>query len=225
MNKKDIDINDWQRILIGDVPYTFFIEVAIRVTVIFLLLLVSMRFLGKRLPSMLNRNDRVTIASLAAAIGIPLQTPDRGLLPAVVVALTVIGLHRVTNLLVIRSGRFQRFSQGKIETLIENGVIRVTAINKTHITRERILSELRSKGIAHLGVVDRLYVESSGSFTLIRNKQEEPGLSVLPLADNDFYDEHEHTDHQVCSNCGKEQVAPAQPCINCGNRTFVQAIR
>ncbi len=35
------------------------------------------------------------------------------------------------------------------------------------VSRERVLSELRGKGITHLGQVERVYMEASGGFTTV----------------------------------------------------------
>ena len=49
MNKEEIKLSDWQRILIGDAPVEFLLEVFIRTALIYLALLIIMRFLGKRM--------------------------------------------------------------------------------------------------------------------------------------------------------------------------------
>jgi hypothetical protein len=95
MQPEEIHLSDWSRILLGEVPASFFIEVVLRAAFLYLLLIISMRLMGKRMSAQLSRNERISIVSLAAAIGVPLQAPDRGLLPAFVIAVAVIGAGRL----------------------------------------------------------------------------------------------------------------------------------
>src|SRR5438132_14356325 len=90
MRKEDIYLYDITRILNGEAPPQFYIELVIRAFVVYLILVFSMRLMGKRLSAMLNRNEVAAVASLAAAMGLPLLSPYRGLIPAVIVASTVL---------------------------------------------------------------------------------------------------------------------------------------
>jgi uncharacterized membrane protein YcaP (DUF421 family) len=49
------------------------------------------------MASQLSRNELVAISSLAASIGIPIQIPERGLLPAVLVAVIVVMAQRIVS--------------------------------------------------------------------------------------------------------------------------------
>jgi uncharacterized membrane protein YcaP (DUF421 family) len=224
MKKEEIKLNDVVRILFGDAPPIFVLEVFIRVTFFFILLLVCMRLLGKRVPSHLSRNERVALSSLGAAIGIPLQAPDRGLLPALLVALLVVMLQKLVAAAFVRFPKMETLSQGKIATLVSNGVVDTHAIKSTRISRERIVSALRAEGVAHLGMVGRLFIEAGGGFTLIKRSKPAPGLSIIPLQDAAYYKKFTKTRLQVCGECGKEQEDNTSTCSNCGNDHFTEAI-
>src|SRR6059058_5518901 len=105
MKPEDIKLGDWHRILFGEAPPEFFIELIIRSFFIFLLLIVSMRLLGRRIAAQLSRIEMIALFSLAAAIGVPLQAPDRGLLPAVVISVIVVGIGRLIAALACRNQR------------------------------------------------------------------------------------------------------------------------
>ncbi|QJW89539.1 hypothetical protein HNV11_09185 [Spirosoma taeanense] len=75
MKPEEIHLNDWVRILIGEVPGTYFIEIVIRIAFVYLLLSVSMRLMGKRMAAQMNRNELAAQVSLAAAIGMPVWRP------------------------------------------------------------------------------------------------------------------------------------------------------
>lgn len=72
MKPEEIHLNDWLRILVG-----------------------SMRLMGNRMGNMLSRNEMIALVSLAAANGVALMAPDRGLLPVFVTAAIIIGYQQL----------------------------------------------------------------------------------------------------------------------------------
>lgn len=95
MKPEEIHINDWMRILIGEIPLGYFLEAVFRIVFIYLLLMLSMRLMGNRMGSMLTRNEMIALVSLAAANGVALMSADRGLLPVVIIAFLIIFYQRI----------------------------------------------------------------------------------------------------------------------------------
>ena len=228
MKASDIHYNDWVRILVGDVPASFYIEVLIRAVVFYLLLLISIRLMGKRMASQLSRNDLAAMVSLAAAIGVPLQAPDRGILPAVIIAFIVVFTARWIGAKSAKNQKFERFSQGNISMLVKDSVLDLKTMEKVRLSRERLVAQLRSNSIKQLGSVKRLYMEAGGSFTLIEEEKPKPGLSIIPHWDQDFQSKFKkHEEIQVCQTCGITQNAPfdnKSKCPNCGDCNWTAAV-
>lgn len=226
MKPEDIHLNDWQRIFLGDVPGGFYPEVVLRIAVIYLILMVSMRLMGKRMASQLSRNEMVAMVSLAAAIGIPLQAPDRGILPAFIIAFVVIIIQQIVAWLASRNQRLESITQGNVSILVSDGSMQLDEMKSTGITRERVFSQLRNDRIKHLGEVKRLYFEAGGTFTIIRDKEIRPGLGILPECDQEFarqvYREEEEI---VCKNCGNSlDTNRDKSCTNCGSDEKINAV-
>lgn len=228
MKSEDINITDWARILVGEVPATFYIELVIRAAFIYLLLMISMRLLGKRMSSQLGRHELTAMVTLAAAIGVPLQSPDRGLIPAVIIALIVIYTGRWIAKKSFNNQNFEKFSQGNIDILVKDSVLDLKNMRRVRISRERLVAQLRSKGITHLGKVKRLYMEASGGFTLISETEAKPGLSILPRWDDDFNSRFKKSDTLLaCQTCGTTLHKPSKEevvCPNCKDNSWVAAV-
>jgi Mg/Co/Ni transporter MgtE len=94
MKPEDIHLTDWMRMLLGEVPWSFLLEITLRIIFLYALILVSMWLMGQRMAGQVSRNEMAALVSLVASVGIPMQAPDRGLLPAVVVAAAVVGVQR-----------------------------------------------------------------------------------------------------------------------------------
>jgi uncharacterized membrane protein YcaP (DUF421 family) len=231
MKPEEIHLNDWQRIFIGDVPGGFYLEVILRVVIIYLILMVSMRLMGKRMASQLSRNEMIAMVSLAAAIGVPIQSPDRGVLPIVVIALIVVVLQQLVAKISTRSEKLETLTQGDMTVLVEDSHLNLKNMQKTGITKERAFAQLRNSSIKQLGEVKRLYFEAGGSFTLIQNQEVMPGLGIIPGYDTDFMKQiYQAQDKPVCENCGLQAPQGFQnkfsghKCKNCGNSTWVKAV-
>jgi uncharacterized membrane protein YcaP (DUF421 family) len=228
MKPEEIQINDWQRIFIGDVPGAFYLEVVLRVAIIYLILMVSMRLMGKRMASQLSRNEMIAMVSLAAAIGVPLQSPDRGILAAVVIAVIVVSIQQLVSFLGMKNQSLETVTQGDMTTLIEDSYLNLKNMQQTGISRERVFAQLRNKSIRHLGEVKRLYFEAGGSFTLIKRHDEIPGLPILPIWDKEYQQEISSTCNElVCEQCGKAQDAElaGHSCSHCGSNSFIHAVK
>ncbi|UFH52747.1 DUF421 domain-containing protein [Spirosoma sp. KNUC1025] len=228
MKKEDIHLYDWQRILIGEVPGIFYVEILIRAAAIYLLLVLSMRLMGRRMASKLSRNEMAAMISMAAAIGVPILDANRGLLPAYIIALVVVLTQRLVSYWAARNQRFEAITQGDNSMLVENAVIQFKAMKDARITRELLFAQLRSSGLIHLGHVKRLYMEANGAFTLIEEPEPKPGLSVLPEWDSEFVDKQEKAPNQyVCYHCGNTRPATdtTSDCSNCGHNEWVLALK
>jgi len=216
---------DIGRILNGNTPPVFYIEIIIRAVFVYVLIIAGLRFMGKRMASRLSRNEVAAMASLAAATGMPIQTPDKGLLPALVMALVVILAQRIIATISTRRQTFERLTQGAIGTLVLDSCLQVDEMQKSRISRARLFSQLRGSSIRHLGEVKRLYLEAGGSFTLIRNNEHKPGPSVLPDWDQEFTDEQKRAPEViVCSHCGCHVAPAVKECPNCHRQYFEPAI-
>jgi uncharacterized membrane protein YcaP (DUF421 family) len=229
MKEYEIQYYDYIRILFGEVPLHFYIEVAFRLAIMYLLLIVSMRIMGKRMSSQLSRNEMAAVASLAAAVGIPLMNPDKGILPAVVIAGVIITYQILVAKRAARNVKFESLTQDRLDILVEDGVLQLEAMLAARISRERIFAQFRNEGISHLGMVKRLYFEAGGAFSLLEATEAIPGLSVVPEWDTDMEsDLHIKLLNEVCYDCGnmdsKEDAKGKRCCSNCGNSHWVKAV-
>jgi maltose alpha-D-glucosyltransferase / alpha-amylase len=221
MQSWEIHWNDWVRILLGNMPPEFFVEVVIRVAFIYVLVIFCIRLMGKRMASQLSRNELVAISSLAASIGIPIQTPDRGLLPALLVAMIVVAAQRIVAARLSQNERFERQTQGKISILVDDCCLNVQEMMRVRIGRQEIFARLRALRVKHLGQVKRLYFEAKGDFTLVRNPEAAPGLTVLPAEDEEFRKAQRYSQEEyVCKNCGRRTMTIDTPCKNCASGEF-----
>ena len=166
----------------------------------------------------------IALFSLAAAIGVPLQAPDRGLLPAVIIAIVVVVVGRLVSIWASNSEKFQSIAEDEYTSLVLVGTILMHKLKRTRVTVERLLAQLRGEGIRHLGEVKRLYFEANGSFSLVKEEQPQPGLVIIPPFDHELLQVQKQADQMVCRRCGHKQAQQEKKCPNCGNEQWIHAV-
>src|SRR4051812_3594408 len=155
MDPSKFTLFDPKRLFIGDQPASFLIEIVVRAFVTYIVLLVAARLLDKRVAGQLSVLELTIVVTLGAAIGVPLEVPDRGMLPAVIVLAVAVIYQRVIGKATFRSRRAGHILEGHNERVVIDGRILVDAIEKLAISRERLFAMLRQLQILQLGQVKR----------------------------------------------------------------------
>lgn len=232
MKKEEIHLEDIKRILFGQAPPEFLIETFIRTLIIYIVLLAVVRWLGKRMSGQLTIMEMAVMLTLGAIVSVPMQMPDRGLLQGILLLVIIAGLQRGMSLVGFKRGKFEDWTQGKTSLMVKDGLLQLEQLEKDSISRQQIFAQLRQEKVFNLGMVDRLYLEAHGTFSIFRAEQPRPGLSILPPDDQEAYDMQEKavTDEPTaiellaCVSCGivkpKNSVSP---CENCGHDEWVKA--
>ncbi|WP_298733615.1 YetF domain-containing protein [uncultured Chitinophaga sp.] len=227
MEVSEISLSDIKRILMGEAPFSFLLEVVIRTLIIYFVLLVAIRLMGKRMTGQQTLTEMAVMIGLGAIISIPAQTYDRGILQGALLLVLVLGFQRGTTLLYIKNHRYEKMLQGNETLLVKNGVIQVSRLNAAKITREQLFAVLRNKGVTQLGQVKRLYQEASGLFSVYTQQAPKPGLSILPGTDKDILQSQSHPDEALwaCCSCGNTEAIPPpgsdpRVCKYCGRQEW-----
>lgn len=207
MEKSDVKLSDWMRILFGNVPLEFMIEVFIRTLIMYILLLVTMRFLGKRMAGQISVTELSVMLLLGAVVSSPMQLPDRGILQGLWLLLIILLLQRLLSWWGSKNAKVEKITYGDATLLVKDGLLDVQSLLDTRISRAELFKELRSKKVYQLGKVKRVYLEASGDMSIYKSDEEKPGLSVLPSSDPDIQQLNKEAgnDLKACCCCGNVQ--------------------
>lgn len=177
-----ISIFDWKRLLLNDLPLQFLFEVIFRTTIMFVILLLTLKLTGKRGVKQLSVFETVIIIALGSAAGDPMFYEDVSIIPAIIVFLVVIFLYRLVTWLTVKSKKFEEFIEGKIECLIKEGKFSIETFEKESLAYDEFFSELRIKSVEHLGQVKNAFIETSGEISIFYYEDEDvkAGLPILP---------------------------------------------
>lgn len=226
MKKEDIRLNDVYRILFGDAPAEFLIEVLARSVITYLVLLTVLRVLGKRMSGRITNAEMAVMLMFGAIVSSAMQIPDRGILQGIAALLLVLVFHRLFTTITNKSEKLETVFLGHTTMLIKDGVMMKEALREEKISRNQLFRLLRSEKIINLGKVKRMYMETNSSFSIYKNKEERAGLAVLPEKDaGTMRLVKPDKEKKACNTCGTVYTIGNTPshCGHCNGDVFVQA--
>jgi uncharacterized membrane protein YcaP (DUF421 family) len=221
-------LTDYLRILMGETPWSFLLEASIRMVVLYLILLGGLRLMGKRMAGQLSRTEQAALVSMAAAVGLPILSPDRGLVAPLLIAVIVVLMQRLAVRWAARQPRVEHLLQANVSTLVADGVLKLPAMEHAVLSQERVFAQLRGESLEHLGQVRRLYMDANGTFSLVEEEKPQPGLSLVPSWDEEFRQlQPVAAGKFACGSCGEVLDAPTPPataCPKCQARQWEPAV-
>ena len=150
---------DLQRMLIGDGPPLFYLEIVARTVIIYVYTLVLLRWLGSRTVGQLSTIEFLLVIALGSAVGDAMFYPDVPLLHALAVVTLVVVLNKGLDTIMLRSPRAERLIDGEPREVIRDGVVDASFLREGPISAYELFQRLREDGIEQLGEVRRAYME------------------------------------------------------------------
>lgn len=220
---------DWKELLLGDQQWNFLLEVVLRSFIMFLIIVISLRILGKRGVKQLSVFELVVIIGLGSAAGDPMFYKDVGILPALVVFIMIIVLYRVVMYVIGKSKKFEKLVEGECICLISEGKFSIGNFEKEMLAQDEFFGELRMQGVMHLGQVQLGFIEITGDLSLFFYPDEEVkyGLPILPELFNNKIEVIPAKGNYSCTFCGftKNLLPGAQHiCPVCERKKWAVAI-
>ncbi|WP_082560960.1 DUF421 domain-containing protein [Devosia sp. Root685] len=218
---------DWQRMLIGDEPPIFFLEIIIRTAIIYAYTLFLLRWLGSRAIGQLSTVEFLLVIALGSAVGDAMFYPDVPLLHCLLVVTAVVVANKLIDLGIARSKAIEHLIDGKAEQAVRDGVICSSFLNSSSLGTSELFQQLREKGVRQLGEVEHAIIEADGVLTVFETGRARPGLPILPPWEIERPKEVDRTSTKAllsCMRCGytsNEQSAAS--CEHCGDDRWTMA--
>ena len=152
----------------------------IRTILIYLILLCSMRLMGKRQIGELEVSDLVITLLLSDIATHPIVDPENPLSHAIIPIITLLATEVTLSLLLSRFPWLKNIGSARPNVLVRHGVIDSRELSRLRISVDELLSELRQKDITDLQQVDYAILEQNGKISVI------PGASFRPLTPADL---------------------------------------
>lgn len=142
----------------------------LRTILLYLLIIVGIRLMGKRQVGELEPSELVFALIIADLAAVPMQDFGIPLLSGVIPILTLLCINLIMSILSLKSLRFRSLMCGRPSIIVQDGVLVEHEMAKNRFTIDELMEELRLKGYTDLTAIKYAILETSGQ------------LSVLPYA-------------------------------------------
>lgn len=224
MKQDEILLSDLTRIFFGQTPPIFLLEVVARALLFFVLIILAMRLVGRRVASQYTLIELSAAIALAGTIGVPLLDEKRGLLPPLLIVGGIVAVQHLLGFLSVHNRRLDRLFTGRASVALDDGRLDLSSLQSTALSREKLFSLLRGRGVQQLGQLSRVYIEPSGALTLVWSDTPRAGLAIVPQNDSELRAAMRDDRYRVCTRCGQLE-APAFDgrCRACDARQWTPA--
>ena len=165
--------------------------VTIRTAIIFIVLLIIMRLMGKRQIGEMQPFELVTTLLIAELACIPMADVSIPLLYGIISVVTIFVLHEIMTLLDLKLKPLKSLISGKPSVVVNKNGIDDYQLKRNNLDVSDLIESLRTAGYFSLDAVDYALYEANGTFSALPNQNYEQMQTSLPLViiDNGKYDQ------------------------------------
>ncbi|NUG24541.1 DUF421 domain-containing protein, partial [Acinetobacter lactucae] len=217
---------DFINIFIGDTTWNFVLEVLVRCSVMFIIIISFLRLSGKRGVRQLSLFELAIILCLGSAAGDPMFTEDIPIAHALVVFVVILFLYRFATWSMVKHKKFEDLLEGKALCIVKDGLVVYKDFQKQSYSHDEFFSEMRQQHVEHLGQVRAALLESDGILSLLYFEDVKWGLPLFPdayskadiLKPNTFYS---------CMKCGETKILNTidQECTRCKHHSWAESLK
>jgi len=167
-----------------------------RTVLMFAIVIVSMRLMGKRQMGELELNELVVAVMISELAAVPIVEKDVHLMHGIVPVLSLLACELLIAFFSMKSIRFRSLASGKPSIIIREGQIVQKEMRKNRFTVDELTEELRKQGITDLAKIHYAILETNGSLNTVLYAAhspvtcndlnllpEDPGLPVIVIND------------------------------------------
>src|SRR5579864_676095 len=154
------------------------LNIALRTTVIYLLLLIGVRLSGKREVGQMTPFDLTLLLLLSNSVQNAMTGPDTSLFGGAVAACTLLLLNYLVADLSGANRRFRRVIQGQPSLLVHDGAIIESHMAREHVSMDELQRALREHGISDYHNVALAVLEVDGSISCLKYDEIKPDAST-----------------------------------------------
>ena len=146
----------------------------LRAVIIYLLVILALRFMGKRQIGELQPTELVVTILISEVASIPLEDADNPLFFAFVPVIVIICLEVIISGISLQSVKFRRLVTGKPIIVIDDGTINQKALKSTRVSISDLLDNLRLKGYFDISEVKYAVLEMNGQLSVLPKETQAP---------------------------------------------------
>lgn len=140
-----------------------------RTIILYLLILVSLRLMGKRMISELQTSELVVTLMLSELAVLPIQNHQEPLTEGIAPMLVLVIFEILISFAMLKSLRIRQLICGRPVVIINDGKIDQKAMKKLRITTDELTEQLRQQNSFFLDEVAYAIIETNGALSVIKH--------------------------------------------------------
>lgn len=152
----------------------FLFVVFFRTLIIYFVIIVCLRIMGKRQLGELQPSEFVIAILISNIATLSIEDTDIPLLGAVVPIITLMSAEVILSYITLKSGKAQVIVTGNPVAIIRNGNIDQQSMRDLRFSIEDLMSQLRISGVFDIEDVGWAIVETNGALTVYPKPQAQP---------------------------------------------------
>lgn len=145
-----------------------------RSMILYILVLFSIRAVGKNGLSSTDPFQIVMMLMIAEIASIPIESPDSSIFNGIAAIVMILFIYALSEFLSSKSERFKLVINGRPSLLIDNGAINFKELDKNKITITDLMEMLRLKDAPSVSDVLYACIETNGELSVILKPEKAP---------------------------------------------------
>ncbi len=141
---------------------------AVRTILLYLIIIVTVRLMGKRQISELQTSELVVTLLMSDIASIPMQNSEQSMLSGIIPIIILMFCEIFISLLMLKKTSIRKLICGNPVIVINNGTIDQKAMKELRISTEDLFEELRQKDIFRIEEVAYAIVETNGKMSILK---------------------------------------------------------
>ena len=150
-------------------------ETVVRVTIIYLFILVGLRVLGKREFGQLAPMELIVLLLIPEMVSQSISGEDFSVTNALIGVTTLFALVFINSALVQRSKPLEKLIQGTPAVLVANGAFIHRTMNQERVTPDEIYEAMHESGVETLKQVKWAILETNGRIAIVPADSQQVG--------------------------------------------------
>ena len=180
------------------------LTVFVRSVIIYILLALILRLMGKRQVGELEITELVAALLLSELAAMVIDDSEKPLLYSIVPILCILFIEVMISFAVLKISLFKKIFEAKPSILIKQGKLDKQELARMRISLEELLGELRLKGVGCIDTVEYAIMEQNGQISVFVRDENPRGIDHLLVIDGKI-------DHDACktANCTQSFIDKA----------------
>ncbi|MCQ2455250.1 MAG: DUF421 domain-containing protein [Clostridia bacterium] len=147
------------------------ISIIIRTIIIYIVVTLAIRLMGKRQIGDMQPNELVITLLISEIAAIPLQDTNQPILLGIVAIFILVFLEIIVSVLAMKSSALRKLMSGKSAVIIKNGIIDQQTMRNVRMTVLDLVELLRGKDVFNISDVAYAILEVNGDLSVLKKDE------------------------------------------------------